>query len=74
LLLVLSALAALAVFALPFLGVTLAEGTVIAIGLVVIAEVGYFAGLALVGREVWQRLTALLRTQLEELKKQKPRD
>jgi hypothetical protein len=74
LLLALSALAALAIFALPFLGVTLAEGAVIAIGLVVVAEVGYFAGLALVGRGVWQRMTALLRAQLEELKKPKPRD
>lgn len=70
LLLALSALAALAIFALPFLGVTLAEGTVIAVGLVVLAEVGYFAGLALVGRDLWQRL----RSQLEELKRGRPRD
>jgi len=73
LLLVLSALAALAIVALPFLGVTLAEGTAIAVVLVVVAEIGYFAGLALVGREVWQRLTAQLRAQLEELKKPRPR-
>ncbi len=73
LLLVLSALAALAIATLPFLGVTLAEGTAIAIALIVIAEVGYFAGLALVGREVWQRVQAFLRAQIEELKKPKPR-
>lgn len=65
LLLAASAIAALAVFVLPFLDVSFTEGAVVVVALVILAEVAYFAGLALVGRDVWQRLKA----QLEKLGK-----
>ncbi len=65
LLLAASASAALAVFVLPFLDVTLTEGAVIVVALVILAEVAYFAGLVLVGRDLWQRLKA----QIEKLGK-----
>ncbi|TAM43978.1 MAG: transporter suffix domain-containing protein [Gammaproteobacteria bacterium] len=73
-LLAVSMLAWPATLTLPLFDITLAEGTAIATTIVVTAEILFLVGLALVGREVWQRLTTLLRTQLEELKKPKPRD
>lgn len=65
LLLAASAIAALAVFVLPFLDVSFTEGAVVVVALVILAEVAYFAGLALAGRDLWQRLKA----QLEKLGK-----
>ncbi len=59
---------------LPFFDVTLAEGAALATSIVVTAEILFLVGLVLVGREVWRRLRAFLRAQLEELKKAKPRD
>ncbi len=73
-LLAVSMLAWPATLTLPFFDVTLAEGAAIATSIVVGAELLFLVGLLLVGREVWQRLTSLLRAQLEELKKTKPRD
>jgi hypothetical protein len=55
-LLVLSGLASAALFALPFLDITLAEGAVAAVALVVAAEAGFLLGVALLGREAWERL------------------
>ncbi len=63
-----------ATLTLPFFDVTLAEGAVIAASIVIAAEILFLIGLVLVGRELWQRLTALLRAQLEELRKPKPRN
>jgi hypothetical protein len=57
-LLALSALASAALFALPFLDVTLAEGAAAAVALVVAAEAGFLLGVALLGREAWDRLKA----------------
>ncbi len=73
-LLAVSMLAWPATLTLPFFDVTLAEGTAIATAIVVAAEILFLIGLALVGREVWQRLTALLRDQWAELRKEKPRE
>ncbi len=73
-LLAISMLAWPATLTLPFFDVTLAEGAAIATSLVVTAEILFLVGLALVGREVWQRLQAFLRAQLEELRGTKPRD
>ncbi len=73
-LLAVSMLAWPATLTLPFFDVTLAEGAAIATTIVVAAEILFLIGLVLVGREVWQRLTALLRDQWAELRKEKPRD
>ncbi len=72
-LLAVSMLAWPATLTLPFFDVTLAEGAAIATSIVVVAQILFLIGLVLVGQEVWQRLTTLLRTQLKELKKPKPR-
>ncbi len=73
-LLAVSMLAWPATLTLPFFDVTLAEGAAIATSIVAAAELLFLVGLALVGRELWQRLTALLRDQWMELKKGKQRD
>ncbi len=72
-LLAVSMLAWPATLTLPFFDVTLAEGAAIATSIVVGAEILFLIGLVLVGRELWQRLTSLLRAQFEELRKDKPR-
>jgi hypothetical protein len=54
-LLALSALASAAIFALPFLDVTLAEGALVAVALAVAAEAGFLLGVALLSREAWER-------------------
>ncbi len=72
-LLAVSMLAWPATLTLPFFDVTLAEGAAIATSIVVGAEILFLIGLVLVGRELWQRLTSLLRAQIEELRKDKPR-
>lgn len=72
-LLAVSMLAWPATLTLPFFDLTLAEAAAIATSIVVVAQILFLIGLALVGREVWQRLTTLLRDRWMELKKGRPR-
>lgn len=67
-LLAVSMLAWPATLALPFFDVTLAEGAAIATSIVVGAQVLFLIGLALVGRDLWQRLVTLVRARIEKQK------
>jgi hypothetical protein len=67
-LLAVSMLAWPATLTLPLFDLTLAEGAAIATTIVVGAQVLFLIGLALVGRELWQRLVALVRARIGKRK------
>jgi len=57
--LVIACLAWVAILLLPFLGISLAVAAAFTTGLVIAGEVTFFAGIALLGKEAWQKIKAV---------------
>lgn len=60
-LLALSAVAWGTIVTLPFFGVSIKKAAVLATGLVVIGEAAFLLGIALLGREAWEKVKAYLK-------------
>ncbi|MEQ1813948.1 MAG: transporter suffix domain-containing protein [Candidatus Nitrotoga sp.] len=60
-LLALSCLAWAAIFALPLFDISLGEVAVLTTGLIVGSEAAFFLGIALLGREAWEKIKAIFR-------------
>lgn len=60
-LLALSCLAWAAIFALPLFEITVGEVAALTTGLIVVGEVSFFFGIALLGREAWEKIKAVFR-------------
>lgn len=59
-LLVLSCLAWAAILALPLLKSSAAEMAALTTGLIIAGEIAFFLGIALLGRETWQKIKAMV--------------
>jgi hypothetical protein len=57
----LSCLAWAAIFALPLFDISLGEVAALTTGLIVAGEATFFLGIVLLGREAWERITAVFR-------------
>lgn len=60
-LLVLSFLAWGAIVTLPFLKITIGEAAALTTGLIIAGEVTFYLGIALLGKEVWEKIKAFVR-------------
>lgn len=52
-------LAWVAILVLPFLGFSLATAAAVTTGLIITGEVTFFAGIALLGKEAWQKIKSV---------------
>jgi len=57
--LVVACLAWVAILLLPFLGISMAAAAAFTTGLIITGEVTFFAGIALLGKEAWQKIKAI---------------
>ena len=57
--LVIACLAWVAIALLPFLGISMAKTAAFTTGLIITGEVTFFAGIALLGKEAWQKIKAI---------------
>jgi len=60
-LLTLSCLAWAGILALPFFAISVGEVAALTTGLIVAGEATFFLGIALLGREAWERIKAVFR-------------
>ena len=60
-LLTISCLAWVAIFALPLFEITVGEAAALTTGLIVAGEATFFLGIALLGREAWEKNKAVFR-------------
>jgi len=60
-LLTLSCLAWAAILALPLFDISVGEGAALTTGLIVVGEITFFLGVALLGREGWEKIKEVFR-------------
>lgn len=60
-LLAISCLTWAAIFALPLFEISVGEAAALTTGLIVVGEATFFLGIALLGREVWEKIKAVFR-------------
>jgi hypothetical protein len=60
-LLAISCLAWAAIFALPLFEITVGEVAALTTGLIAVGEATFFLGIALLGREAWEKIKAVFR-------------
>jgi hypothetical protein len=65
-LLVLSCVAWGAIPTLPFFDISVGQAAAATTGLIVLGEASFFLGVLLLGREVWEKIKALFRTERKE--------
>ena len=57
----LSCLAWAAIFALPLFEISIGEVAALTTGLIIVGEVTFFLGIALLGREAWEKIKAVFK-------------